>query len=121
MNKDVYLLIANYTSKGTVIPLYPNRIDHDNFVRKGEAVTYPPPGANHLPFVVKNFPENNQDTEALIIIALPKNSVTLDYAWENVFPPGIEMEYADYFSPLSSLPVDWIAENIIVYTVNKHQ
>lgn len=118
-HNDMYLLLANYTAKGTVVPLFPNDYAENNLVRSGVTLQHPTNKSGHPPFVVTNYPDHNRDTEAVIVIGLPVNNITQNYAWSRVFPPGIEMEYPDYFLKISELPIDWIGEKILVYTVNR--
>lgn len=114
---DVFVIIVNYTSTGKIVPIYPNHFDNKNYLPAGIKLNYPSKGA--APFIVKNYPQNNFDTEAFFVFGLPSNSVTQKLAWLETFPAGEQMEYAEFFQRLVAISMDWLSEDILVYTVSK--
>lgn len=117
--QDIYLLVANYTSEGKVVPIFPNQFSSKNYIKAGSEITIPSQNSN-APLYVKTFPSHQQDTEAVFVIGLPANKSLKNYAWSNKFKPGKELTYASYFKTLSEIPADWMAEQVLVYSVSKN-
>lgn len=115
--EDVYLLIANYTSKGKIVPVYPQRNGASNILRKGSHLSLPHEARDGWELIMQNYPGHEQDTEALIVLGLPADARTRSVSWQALFAPGSELEYAEFFSRVLTLPVEWLARKTLVYTV----
>lgn len=48
VNRDAYVTLVNIGTGGSVTVIYPNRYHPDHFVRAGQDVTIPPPGARFV-------------------------------------------------------------------------
>jgi len=114
--EDVYILLANYTAKGDVIPLYPNEYTPNNLLLSGQSLHYPRANSKN-PLIVNTYPNSLVDTEAILAIAIPKGTVSKDYSWQTIFPAGQKTSYAEYSKKIAALPFNWVAEKILVYKV----
>lgn len=117
--EDIYLLIVNYTSKGSIIPVFPNSHTTDNAIPGGRAFYYPKPDSKEVHIEINTFQYHDNDTEAFLLFALPVEADTKSIQWSKVFPAGEEMGYADFHEKLLELPLRWLGEKILIYTVNK--
>lgn len=115
--EDMYVVIANYTSNNNIIPVFPNHYYPDNLVLAGKTLSLPRKGKRNMEITVGNYQGHTQDAEAFLIFGFPKNVRTSDIPWASVFVSGKEIAYADFFKTLLNLPVRWISENTLVYTV----
>ena len=118
-HSNLYLLIVNYTSKGTIMPIFPNRYARNNYLKKNIGFTYPPANNSKVSIEINTYNYNDNDTEAFLLFALPIDPQTRHINWLALFPPAKEISYADFHSKLLDLPLEWLAEKILVYTVRK--
>jgi len=116
---DIYLLIVNYTSKGSIIPIFPNLHTVNNFIQGGRPFYYPKPDSKEVRIEINTFQYHDNDTEAFLLFALPVDDDTKEIQWSGVFPAGKEMDYAEFHATLLELPLRWLGEKILIYTVNK--
>jgi len=66
---------------------------------------------------VSNYADHSEDKEAFMVFGFPKTSQTQALHWEQLFNAGKEIDYAEFFNTMSQLPIQWIAEKTLVYSV----
>lgn len=117
--EDVFVLVVNYTSKSNIIPIFPNHHIPENLVKTGQTLYIPKRNSKEMRIIVSNYADHDTDVEAFIVFGFPKNRQTQQVPWEKIFKAGNEIEYAEFFNTLLELPVQWIAEKTVVYTIVK--
>ncbi len=115
--EDMYLLVVNYTSTGRILPLHPYGPNQPNLLKSGAVLTLHGDGAEPWDVVLRNYAGHEQDTEAFIALGFPVDALTQSLTWSVLFPSGKEFDYAEFFAAVLKLPVDWIAQDTVVYTV----
>jgi hypothetical protein len=114
---NIRLLVVNYTSKGTIVPVFPNDSTMFNALDAGKILRIPASNSDRYRIVARLYPNKKQDTEAFLVFGFPNDSETNSIDWINTFEPRVEDEYAVFFRKLSSLPVKWVAEKTLVYNI----
>ena len=115
--EDLAILVVNYTAKSSIVPIFPYTKGQANTVAKGGVLKLPTTAADGWDIVMHNYAGHERDAEAFIVLGFPSNAQTDGIAWEKLFVPGAEIPYATFFEQLLSLPLDWIAQQTVVYTV----
>jgi hypothetical protein len=115
--EDMYIVIANYTSKSNIIPVFPSSYDSNNLARAGHLLTIPKDPKTAVTLTVNNYAGHKEDIEAFLVFAFPRNAETDKIPWPSIFNAGKEINYADYFNTLLDLPVPSIAQQTLVYRV----
>lgn len=114
---DMYVLVVNYTSSGKIVPLHPYGQKNPNLLKSGVVLTLEGNDAEPWDVVLRNYAGHEQDTEAFIVLGFPADAHTRSLDWNVLFPSGKEFDYAEFFAGVLKLPVDWIAQDTVVYTV----
>lgn len=115
--EDIRVLVANYTSRGKIVPVYPHMKNQDNLVPKGKTLSLPRAGTDTWELELQNYAGHERDTEAFIVLGFPADGRTRSISWHELFEPGRELEYAAFFDRVLKLPIDWLAQKTLVYTV----
>lgn len=116
-NEDIFLLVANYTSKNNILPVYPNTYQKLNFIRQGTSIDIPAKRQTQFKLLVKNYAGHRKDVEAFLILGFPVDTFTQQLNWHELFEAGKEIDYSHFFERIMALPIRWIAEKTLVYTV----
>lgn len=117
--ENVYVLIVNYTSSGKIVPLFPNHYSASNYLLAGRKEIIPAKNAGWSLQVV-NSPGKKIENEAYLIFGFPKDEHMESFKWKEYFPFGKEINYVDFYRSLSEMPLAWMAQEVVVYTVRKN-
>ena len=115
--EDMYVVIANYTSKNNIIPVFPSRYNKNNLVKAGYPLTIPKESKAGVTLTVNNYNDHKEDIEAFLVFAFLKTPETDKIPWSSIFNAGEEINYATYFNTLLDLPIPSIAQQTLVYRV----
>lgn len=115
--ESLYVVVANYTSTGKMVPLYPYRADQTNLLKAGATLDLGGDAAVPWEVVLRTYAGHEQDTEAFVVLGFPVNDRTGSLSWATIFPSGKELSYAEFFSILVGLPIEWLAHDSALYTV----
>lgn len=116
--QDMRVLVVNYTSKSSIVPVFPQSKKSQNVLLKG--VRRELPAADdpvEWEIVMRSYPGHTQDVEAFLVFGFPNDEHMARVAWDELFPAGHEMAYAQFFERLLSLPAQWMAQKTMVYSV----
>jgi len=116
-SEDMYILVVNYTSDNKIIPVFPFSEASNNFLKKDSHLILPSKQTADIDIVVSNYPRHKKDTEAFIVMGVAVNESTKNINWSDKFKPDEEISYPNYFGTLLELPISWIAEKTLVYSV----
>lgn len=116
--QDMRVLVVNYTSQSSIVPVFPQSKQSDNVVLKGAHREMPSADDPvEWEIVLRSYPGHARDVEAFLVFGFPNDEHMARVAWGELFPAGQEMPYAQFFERLLSLPVQWMAQKTMVYTV----
>lgn len=115
--ENLTILVVNYTAKSSIVPIFPYAKGQANSIAKGSVLNLPMAAADGWDIVMRNYAGHEHDAEAFIVLGFPRNAQTDGIAWEKLFVSGVEIPYATFFEQLLGLPLDWIAQQTVVYTV----
>jgi hypothetical protein len=115
--EDMYVVIANYTSKNNIVPVFPSPYDKNNLVKAGYPLTIPKESKAGVTLTVNNYNGHKEDIEAFLVFAFPKTPETDKIPWSSIFEAGEEINYATYFNTLLDLPAPSVAQQTLVYRV----
>ena len=115
--EDMYVVVANYTSKNNIIPIFPSPYQKNNLVKAGDSITIPELNDSHFTLAVSNYAGHKQDVEAFLVFGFQRTSETDNIHWARIFKAGEEINYADFFNTLTALPVKSMAQKTLVYRV----
>lgn len=110
----VRVLLANYTGKGQMVHLYPNPYYPSRVVDAEHSLDIP--GGMGINIELSGVPEQEQATEAFIVIALPE-AETAAVDWTQ-FKANEAVSYSDYMSRVMKLPISWLSEEIKTYSIS---
>ena len=113
----MYVIIANYTSKSNIIPIFPSPHYKNNLVKPGYPLTIPKDHNSEFRLIVGNYDGHKEDIEAFLVFAFPKTAETDKIPWATIFNAGAEIHYPEYFKTLLDLPIQSIAQQTLVYRV----
>lgn len=116
-NEDIFLLVVNYTSKNNILPVYPNKYQKLNFIKQGTSIDIPAKRQTQFKLLVKNYAGHRKDVEAFLILGFPVDTSMQQLNWHALFETGKEMDYPNFFEKIMALPIKWVAEKTLVYTV----
>lgn len=114
---DLYFLVANYTSKSKIMPVFPHHPRQSNFLAAGEKVELPEQDDGGWDILMRNYAGHATDTEAMIVLAFPSDEALRGIVWTELFGDTQEVEYAAFFDRVLSLPLAWLGQQTIVYTI----
>lgn len=115
--QDLYFVVANYTSKSKITPLFPHRPGQNNLLSAGATVELPEGDKRRWDIIMRNYAGHTRDTEAMIVLAFPADERLHGIAWTELFGAAEEMDYALFFERVLSLPLAWLGQETVVYTV----
>ena len=117
--QDAYIAIFNWTADDKISLLFPNQYLLNNLVQGGTWFTFPPEGSG-LALKVETLPKHKQDTEALFVVALDKETGT-SIPFCNIFSSGSQFKVANFFRKYIKLPIEKAIEKILIYEVRKER
>ena len=115
--EDMYVVIANYTSKNNIIPIFPSPYHKNNLVKAGSSLTVPELDNSDFTLAVSNYAGHKEDVEAFLVFGFQRNPETNKIPWSNIFKAGEEIDYPAFFNTLTELPIHSIAQQTLVYRV----
>jgi len=115
--EDMYVVIANYTSKNNIIPIFPSPHHKNNLVKAGSSLTIPAVEKSDFTLAVSNYAGHKEDVEAFLVFGFQSNPETNEIPWSNIFKAGEEINYPEFFNTLMGLPIHSIAQKTLVYRV----
>lgn len=115
--EDMYIVVANYTSKNNIIPIFPSPYHKNNLVKAGTALTIPEMDNSDFTLAVSNYAGHKEDVEAFLVFGFQRNAETKDIPWSNIFKAGEEINYPEFFNALIELPIHSVAQQTLVYRV----
>ena len=115
--EDMYITVANYTSKNNIIPVYPSPYHKNNLVKAGNSLTIPELGNSDFTLTVSNYAGHREDVEAFLVFGFQRSPETNNIPWSSIFKAGEEINYAEFFNTLIGLPIQSIAQQTLVYRV----
>jgi len=116
-SEDIYVLVINYTADNKIMAVYPNEIRNENILSKNTKVILPGKYAKEFNITVHNIPGHKIDTEAFIVFGFPVDRNTANINWLQRFPVGKQIDYSHFFKKILQLPISWIAQKTLIYTV----
>ncbi len=115
--QDAYIAIFNWTADDKISLLFPNQYLLNNLIQGGTWFTFPPEDTG-LALRVRTLAEHKQDTEALFVVALDKETgVSIPFC--NIFSSGTPFKVANFFSKYINLPIEKAIEKILIYEVRE--
>lgn len=114
---DLYFLVANYTSKSKIMPIFPHHPRQRNLLVAGETVELPEQDGGGWDILMRNYAGHATDTEAMIVLAFPSDEALRGIVWTDLFGDAQEVEYAEFFDRVLSLPLAWLGQQTLVYTI----
>ncbi|MEJ2179756.1 MAG: DUF4384 domain-containing protein, partial [Gammaproteobacteria bacterium] len=98
--EDMYVVVANYTSKNNIIPIFPSPYHKNNLVKAGDTIIIPELDDSHFTLAVSNYAGHKEDVEAFLVFGFQRTSETSNMHWARIFKAGEELNYPDFFSTL---------------------
>lgn len=115
--RDMYLLIANFSGKGEVNVLFPNQWHKDNKLIAKRSWEFPPKHSKPKLMIIE--PKDDISQEAFIIIGLPITQETSKIDWINIWPKD-KFPYTEFYQRLLDLNLAWMSEKILNYQIVQH-
>jgi hypothetical protein len=116
---DMYILLANYTTTGEIIHLFPNEFSTANWLERDKPLVIPPKDSKGTRILLSTPQSYDQSTEAFIVIGIPKTPKTETLRWSALFPTNKSIPYAEYMQTIVTLPIPWLTEETKFYTIHR--
>jgi len=115
--EDLYIIVVNYTADNKIIPIFPNAASKQNTLLRENTLTLPGQFSNEFDLTVTTLPGHNNNTEAFVVFGFQMDGGTKSIPWTEIFPAGTDIKYSQFFNKIFQLPITWMAQKTLIYTV----